>query len=83
MEQISVPLIHPVGIVCEMEGLLRSLYRDLDTSLRPFELAVARGDRHTAIELQSHIEFLCAAMLVIYEKKNLALIARAKACQSR
>ena len=83
MEQFAVPAFQPVGIACEMEGLLRSLYRDLDTSLRPFELAVARGDRHTAIELQSHIDFVCAAMLVIYEKKNLALIARAKACQSR
>lgn len=66
-----------------MDGLLRSLYRDLDSSLIPFELAVARGDRRAAIDLQSHIEFVCAAMLVIYEKKNLALITSAKTCRLR
>lgn len=63
----------PVGLKYENEGLLRSLYRDLDKSLPPFELAIANGDRIKAIGLQSHIDFVCAAMLVIYEKRNLLL----------
>lgn len=62
------------GLKYETEGLLRSLYRDLDTSLRPFELAIANGDRLKAIGLQAHIDFICAAMVVIYEKRNLLLL---------
>lgn len=62
----------------EIDGLLRSLYRDLDASLIPFELAIASGERSKAIGLQSHIEFVCAAMLVIYEKKNLLLLGHLK-----
>ena len=67
------------GRLYDTDGLLRSLYRDLDTSLAPFELAIARGDRSKAISLQSHIEFVCAAMLVLYEKKNLLLLGHPSA----
>jgi hypothetical protein len=61
----------------ETNGLLRSLFRDLDISLAPFEFAIASGDRLKATALQAHIELICAAMLVLYDKKQLAA-ARAK-----
>lgn len=57
----------------ETDGLLRRLYRDLETSLIPFELAIASGDRRKAIALQEHIDFVGAAMLAMYENKNLLL----------
>lgn len=62
----------------EIDGLLRGLYRDLDKSLTPFEIAIANGARHEALALQEHIEFVCAAMLIIYEKKKLLLLDPSK-----
>ena len=60
------------------DGLLRGLYRDLEATMIPFELAIATGERHKAIALQEHIDFVCSAMLVIYEKQVLLRLDRLK-----
>ncbi|MGK5003694.1 hypothetical protein [Janthinobacterium sp. LB2P70] len=89
MKTIQTPIHCPPGtesenqiyrpsILGELEGLLRGLFRDLDASLVPFQLAIAAADRKKATSLQAHIEFISAAMLVLYEKKQLAMLSIAK-----
>lgn len=41
----------------------------------PNKVAIANGDRIKAIGLQAHIDFLCAAMVVICGERNLLLLS--------